>query len=339
MTALRKYERLESPGLWRLTPEVQRREVVVGFREATLVLSDPKTEMALSHWSLPAVERLNPGQMPALFSPGSDATETLEIEDPDMVAALDAVRQALIRRRPRPGRLRSVLTAGSLVLLAGLGVFWLPDAMIRHTASVLPEATRLQIGRLALKDVMRLSGSPCAAPLGRRSAARLAARLAPEGVTEIEILREGLTDSAVLPGGIVLLGRSVVETPPDAETAAGFALAEATGAQAADPMIPLLHHAGLMATFSLLTTGEMDGAALAGFAETLLKAAQPAVAPEILLAQFRKAGVSPAAYAHAVDPTGKTMPLLIEADPFKDGLSQEVLPDRDWVSLQGICTE
>jgi len=70
MTALKKYERLESPGLWRDTPGGQRREVIVAFREATLVLSDPRTDSPLSHWSLPAVERLNTGALPALYGPG-----------------------------------------------------------------------------------------------------------------------------------------------------------------------------------------------------------------------------------------------------------------------------
>ena len=78
MTALKKYQRLESPGLWRDTPEAQRREVVVAFREATLVLSDPRTELALSHWSLPAILRLNAGSLPALYAPGPDGDETLE---------------------------------------------------------------------------------------------------------------------------------------------------------------------------------------------------------------------------------------------------------------------
>ena len=62
MTALKKYQKLESPGLWRDAPEAQRREVVVAFGEASLVLSDPRTGSALSHWSLAAVHRLNPGR-------------------------------------------------------------------------------------------------------------------------------------------------------------------------------------------------------------------------------------------------------------------------------------
>ena len=124
MTALTKYQRLECVGLWRLTASAQLREVVVGLRDTTLVLADPRTEMALSHWSLPSVERVNPGAMPALFTPGrlddGAPSETVEIEDPDMIAALDTVRTTLIRRRPKPGRLRGI----SLALVATfVGVF------------------------------------------------------------------------------------------------------------------------------------------------------------------------------------------------------------------------
>ncbi len=62
MTALTKYARLETTGLWRETPDGQRREVIVRMGDATLMLTDPKSETVLSHWSLPAVRRQNPGK-------------------------------------------------------------------------------------------------------------------------------------------------------------------------------------------------------------------------------------------------------------------------------------
>ena len=69
MTALKKYQRLECFGLWRATPHDQRREVHVRFGDATLILIDPKSGTALSHWSLPAVEQLNRGTFPPVFAP------------------------------------------------------------------------------------------------------------------------------------------------------------------------------------------------------------------------------------------------------------------------------
>ena len=163
MTALTKYQRLECVGLWRLTASAQLREVVVGLRDTTLVLADPRSEMALSHWSLPSVERVNPGEMPALFTPGrlddGSPSETVEIDDPDMIAALETVRTTLIRRRPKPGRLRGVSLILGLSVSAALAIFWLPEAMIRHTASVLPMASRVQIAKLAVEEAARLTSA------------------------------------------------------------------------------------------------------------------------------------------------------------------------------------
>jgi hypothetical protein len=112
MTALTKYQRLECPGLWRASPEDQRREVEVRFGEATLILIDPKSGSALSHWSLPAVERLNPGEDPPLFTPGTDALESLELTDPDMIDALQTVRRRSRRQPPAPDACGARFLAG-----------------------------------------------------------------------------------------------------------------------------------------------------------------------------------------------------------------------------------
>lgn len=331
MTALRKYQRLECPGLWRAAEATQRREVVVALRDTSLVISDPKSDMPLSHWSLPAVTRLNPGAMPALFSPGGDATEVLEVGDPDMVAALETVLQVLARRQPRPGRLRGgVLVATSAVLVA-LALFWLPGVMMRHTASVLPEATRARIGLLVLRDVARIAGSPCAAKLGVEAAELLAARVFPAGTGDVVVLRDGFSGARMLPGQIVILSRDQVETPPDAETAAGQVIAARASAAVQDPVLPLLEHAGTVATFRLLTTGALPEAAVSGYAETLLTTPPPMAAEADLLAAFTGAELSTAAYAGAV---GARL-----ADPFPAGSPRPVLADDEWISLQGICAE
>ena len=344
MTALVKYDRLESPGLWRATVDARARDVVVSLRDATLVLSDPKSELALSHWSLPAVGRINPGGMPAVFAPAPEADETLEIDDADMIAALDAVHRALLRRRARPGRLRGLILTGATLLTLGVGGVWMPGALITHTASVLPAVSRADIGRAALAEVTRLTGPPCAGRLGTRAAATLAERLfAPEPAV-ILVLPDALQGALALPGGLILLGRDVVETPSEAEAAAGYALAAAVRAETADPMLALLHHVGLRATFRLLTTGQLPEAALAGYAEVLLRG--PADPPgEALLQRFRAAGVPSSPYAYAVDPTGESVLALIEADPFRRDpdanpvLARPVLAEVDWTSLQAICDD
>ncbi len=97
MTVLAEYQRLESEGLWRATREAQLRDVIVSIGEATLTIAVPNGT-ALTHWSLPAIVRQNPGETPAVYSPGRDLSETLEIGDPEMVEAIERVLSAIGRR-------------------------------------------------------------------------------------------------------------------------------------------------------------------------------------------------------------------------------------------------
>ena len=338
MTALVKYDRLESLGLWRDTVQARGRDVVVGFRDATLVLSDPKSDLALTHWSLPAVQRLNPGALPALYAPGLEGNETLEIDDPNMIAALDTVSRALLRRRARPGRLRAlILTAGVMGTLA-LGLFWMPDALVAHTASVLPAVSRAEIGRTALTELTRLTGPPCGARPGTLAASKLATRLFAAEPATILVMGDGLEGSLALPGELILLGHGVVETAPDAGTIAGHALAAAVEAELNDPIIPLLQHAGVPATLRLLTTGHLPETALQGYAEVLLRR-RPGLPVETLLQRFQAAGVPTSPYAYSLDPTGETVLGLIEADPYRGVKSKPVLGDADWAGLQAICAD
>ena len=104
-------------------------------------------------------------------------------------------------------------------------------------------------------------------------------------------------------------------------------------------MIPLLQHAGVPATFRLLTTGALPQGALAGYAEVLLRLPPQPVPTDVLLARFAKTGVPVSPYAYAVDPTGESVLALIEADPFRTGAPNPVLADGDWISLQTICAD
>ena len=95
MTALTQFQRLEATGVWRPNPSERLRDVIVSFGDATLILRDPRSEEPLSHWSLPAVTRLNPGQMPAIFAPGdAEQDEVVEIDDTLMVQAIERVHSA-----------------------------------------------------------------------------------------------------------------------------------------------------------------------------------------------------------------------------------------------------
>lgn len=336
MTALKEYARLESTGVWRESAEAQRRDVIVAFGDASLVISGTNNAI-LSHWSLAALHRLNPGKRPAVYTPGGDAVETLEITDAEMVEAIEKVRTLIARRRPQPGRLRVWLLAGALAAVAAFLIFWVPPALLRHTLTVLPPATREELGADLLAAIVRVSGAPCTTERGDAALARLATRLLGPGGGRIVVLPGGVRETAHLPGGVILVNSALVEDHETPDVVAGFVLAEALRREAGDPVARLLREAGVMATVRLLTTGDIRPDLLEAHAEALLTTPPPPLATDALLARFAARHVPSTPYAYAVDISGEATLPLIEADPMWSGGADAVLDDADWVSLQGIC--
>ena len=338
MTALTRYQRLECLGIWRETPQAQRRDVVVSFGNASLILSDSRSDIALTHWSLPAVERLNPGSNPALYSPAADRLETLEIEDASMIDALATVHRAIESQRFRPGRLRFSAIISVTVLAFVLGVFWMPGALVRHAAQVVPASKRAEIGRIVLADMNALTGAPCTEPAGLIALTKLRDRVLGPGNGELVALMQGFDTTRHLPGGVILIARPLIEDNDSADIAAGYILAEQLRDDQTDPMIDLLNYAGLRATFRLLTTGDLPANALIGYGAAVLNATAPPPDAAALLERFAGKQIPAKPYALAVDPTGLSTKALIDGDPSGvEPPENPVMPDGDWVSLQGIC--
>ncbi|WP_146586715.1 hypothetical protein [Puniceibacterium confluentis] len=339
MTALNEYQRLEASGLWRPAPDAQRRDVVVSLGDASLTITDT-SDRVLAHWSLAAVSRINKGALPALYHPDGDPGETLELPASEavMIDALERVRRAIERRRPRPGKLRVWITGGIAVLVVGLAVFWLPDALLRHTVKVVPNVKRIEIGDALLDRITRVAGMPCAAPQAQEPLRLLAARILGENRREaLVVLRDGVRKTVHLPGGRILLNRALIEDPEDPDVTAGYVLAEAVRRRGRDPLEGLLRHVGLWPSLTLLTTGSLPEAVLDDYAEALLVETPPREPPGRLVDAFAAAELRTTPYAYAEDVTGESTLPLIEADPRKKEGSRQVLSDADWIRLQGIC--
>ena len=335
MTALNDYERLEATALWRPEGESQRREVVVSLGEATLKIAD-SNDLALTHWSLPAVERVNSvSDTPAVYAPASDSDERLEIDDEMMIEAIARVQRAIDRRRPRPGRLRGVMIAGVVAATTAAAVFWLPDALVDQATRIVPPVTRAEIGTQLLTRVQRLSGSPCETVHGARALSTLRTRLGTKG--RVVIVDSGVAVSRHLPGGIILLNRALVEDYEQPQVVAGYILAEMQRAAERDPLEDFLREAGVMTTLRLLTTGEVPDAALDAHAEALLTAPLTPPDTDALIARFAEAAVPASPYAYAVDITGTQTLALIEADAVQPTPARPIMPDSQWVALQAVC--
>lgn len=333
--------RIEAPGRWRGGPGEALRDVRVRVGEATLVIAGPEGE-ALSHWSLPAVERLSAGP-PARYGPGDrpdggpddgpdsrpDGGESVTVEDSAVIAAIERVRRE--RRRVRP--VRWLRRAPTLALLAALaaGALWLPGGLRDYAVRAVPPEIRASLDRALTGRLEERAGPICADPAAVAALGRLAERLAPGvpgGLARVVVLPGGGPDEggALLPGGTLVLPSTLLDAGgPDA--AAGHALAAAMGP---DPLAALLDQAGPREAGRLLTSARVSERALEGYALELL--ARPAPAPEAvpLLTRIEAAEVTAAPYAAAVG-----RPELAAADPHPG--MPPILSDADWTAIRAGC--
>lgn len=340
MTALQQYQRLEASALWRPTPDEQRREVIVSIGEATLMISDLQ-DRPLTHWSLAAIARANPGETPALYHPDGNTTEMLELDaaEAQMIAAIEKLRSAVERRRPHPGRLRGLGLIASFAAVAVLALVWLPGAMRNHTLSLVPDAKREDLGRALMTHLERVTGLPCVAPEGLQVLQKLSARL-PEASNKrnaLIVIRSGVRDTVRLPGRILLINRGLVENYDEPDVLAGYIIAAQLRAEASDPLGRLLDWGGIMTSFRLLTTGTLPDATLRAYAETLLTTSPLPLKDAQLKQGFERLSVRATPYAYALDPSGERTIALIEADPFASAPPQPLLSDGDWLRLQAVC--
>lgn len=335
MTALSKYDRLEATGLWRSGPDAQKREVIVSIGDATLVISDLR-DRALTHWSIAAIERAADVDGRAVFHPDGDPAETLEFsaDETEMVAAIDTLRLAVARTRPKPGRLRWLGAALSAGAVAAVAVIWLPGALVDHALRVVPPVKEAEIGAALLVRIERVSGPRCRSAEARDALAALAARA---GVDRIVIVPGGVREALILPGGTVLLNRALVEDYEEPDVAAGFALVERVRSLSQPPLRSLLEHAGPRASATLLTTGAVPASALDSFTEAQLSRFAPTLPADAVLPAFADASLRSTPYARARDISGEQTLELIEADPMAARGTDPIMPDRDWLRLQAIC--
>lgn len=333
VTVLAAYQRLEAEGVWRADEGAQRRDVIVAIGDATLTITD-QHDTALAHWSLPAIRRLNPGVRPALYSPGSDAPETLEIADNTMIDALGKVLKAIRRKAAHPGRLRifGIMSAAAAVVFVAF--FWLPGALASYTAAILPDAARDKMGRDLTGYIRQLTGAPCETGPGRRSLDSLAARLFPDKKVRIEVLPSALATTQHIPGGTFLISHTLVEDFETPDVLAGFLLAEDLRRTGLDPMESILRHAGFSGAFRILTTGDLRGETLKAHAEILITMVPAPVPANDLAAEAQSAGVSLASFAQAI---GWDTEAALRAFQQTETELAPLLGDGDWLALQQIC--
>lgn len=332
MTAIKEFERLEALGLWRDRKDAQRREVVVSFGDSTLVLSDINNR-PITHWSLAAIEHAGSSDEGTIFTVDELGEETLEIEDPLMIAAIGKIRSAIDARRPHPGRLRWFLGAGILIAFIGFSVFWLPNALTRYAASIIPDSKAVEIGDALIKSIQKTTGSACSSPAGERALRRLEERVIGAPSNRIRIVELGSKPSLHLPGGNILLNYRLAVEYPDARVMAGYAIMERAAEDEKEPLLSLFKSMGVRKTLRFLGTGNVNPDDLESFADMRLFGPVSKPNAQTMLELFTVAEVPRTPFARAA----KRPDLLTEPDLPPEAV-EPILEDNDWVNLQEICS-
>ena len=337
MTALEKYARIEAEGLWRQNADSQHRNVIVSVGHATLTITDTQ-DRPLAHWSLAAVARENSGRFPAIFYPDGDPDEHLELSENEreMVEAIERLQRVIDKRRPKPGRLRILITLSVLCAIFALTIFWLPQAVKSYAIRVVPEIKQKEIGLELLGYIIEYTGKPCNSAFAN-NALKLLEKNAINGAGTLYIMPTGINQTTHLPGDLLLISRELVEDFEDPDVLAGFIIAEQLRYEEGKIFKDVLNFAGTFATFRLLTTGRMPRETLRTYSRNVLIKPQSSVKFTTLVKRFHDKNLRLTPYAYALDMTGEKTLSLIEADGLAGIHFAPSLPDGVWIQLQNIC--
>ena len=303
--------------------------------DATLVITD-MNDQALTHWSLAAVQRENPGTRPALYFPDGDPGETLELttNEAEMIDAIETLRRAIEKARPHPGRLRWLSVVVSVAVVAALLILWLPGAMREHSLRVVPQVKHDALGRTLLARIERVSGKQCRDRASVAALSQLSQRL---DTGPIAILPNMTRASLHLPGGLIVISSALVEDYEEPDVVAGYIVTEKLRQDVGNPLRDLLRAVGLRENFRLLTTGDIADEALNAYAEHLMISPPSPLDAAAQLAAFEATGLRSTPYAYARDITGETTLPLIEGDPMSGREPVLLMSDAHWLRLQNIC--
>ena len=166
--------------------------------------------------------------------------------------------------------------------------------------------------------------------------AKLGARLFGDNSQSIRVV-SGELDTARLPGNVIIVGRSLLESVDGTEPVAGFLLRERLRAEASDPLAEFFRAAGAAAATALALGRAADEDEFRQAALAYVQADEPEVTAESLIQAFRSAGIPSTPFARSL---GRSDPLAYELarqDPFRSASYAPLLDDADWLTLQALC--
>ncbi len=341
MTALEKFIRLEALGLWRESPLAEPREVVVSFGNATLMLRDIK-DFPLGHWSLLATRVVDRSETGALYSVDPDGAETLEINDFEMIHAIETVSSAQIPKQNRRRLLPKWVYILFVFGLVSATVWWGPNLLRRYAANSIPLSQSETIGQDVLAQLIAQQGPGCFGAAAMPALGRFMQRLFADDKTwRLQVMPLNGRPTASLPGGQLLVDSTLLATLNEPDELAGYLALEAARASGGAPLAALLHDTSLGVTFRLMLRGNLDEAAAETTAKGILQdPGLPAGRNDVAaLDILRAAQVSAKPFSSALTRAGTDYARATVFDTDPTTTTRPVLDDQDWVALQDICAK
>ena len=333
MTALDKYIRLEATGQW-IEADGHSREVVVSFGNATLVLSDFQ-DQPLSHWSLSALNIAEQKADKVIYAPDPDSRERLIIDDAQMVEAIAAVSSDAQNFESTPQVSRNWLrpvTALLVLLIAGLVVWYGPDALRHKAISLIPQERAVLLGG----DVFDAMDQQRCLPRGRQGLRELTRVLGFKGRDAVRVVKGDARLSA-LPGAQVMVSDGFLRKAGSGEELAGWlALARETGRNTS-AMQTFIAQQSVGQVLNFLMNGEFsqgDIDWMAAYAQkTDMRPSRANLTAALDL--LSKSGVPDGPFLTAV---AKAYPDLRPV-PAPSSVTNvaPLIDDQSWVGLQEIC--
>ncbi len=330
--------RLEAIGHWRETLDSVPREVIVSFGNATLMLRDVH-DQPLGHWSLPATQIIKRGENGVTYATDPRAEETLHIADFEMIRAIAAVTAARAIRPAYTGKSRRWLAALLAAALIASAIWYGPGLLRKQAAIALPAAQALEIGTSVLAELESIQGPACGNAESASQA--LMTRLFTDPLLlKLRVLNLSGRPSASLPGGLILIDKTLLDTLHEPDELAGYIALEAARGSGQSALTSILADAPLTATFGLFLRGRLDATLVTQVAHQIL--ADPALpAPRYDFAArqtLASAKINAVPFSSALIRAGMSYD---RASGFNVAAVNTIpaLDDQQWVALQNICEE
>ena len=337
MSSNAKFLRLEAPGYWRQNVDKPGRHVVVHLGDTTITLIS-KSNVALGHWSLHGIRRIDGGGSPAIYAVDSGEAEVVEISDETMINAIEQWQEeeaAAPQKIKLP--VRGIMAAVLFLIAIAAAAHFVPREGPRLAASFVTPSNRAEIGERLFETLKPGFTRHCESQGGAAALQQLAARLYPGERGEIRIV-DGLEAVSVhLPGGMVIIDKGLLMRHDGPEAVAGHVLLERLIMIENDPIARLIDSAGLSAVPNVVLGNSVDDESLLDFFSAVQAGPRPPVALEELLERFRTAGFPSTPFGLTFEGDREVANAAVESDPFKDATYRPLLSDGDWIRLQGIC--